>query len=98
MWLIIQEKRNTCNIFIAAPEQLGPHQGHLTQIGQTLCQNKKFTMKIAHVLIDKSHIVASAGMPGISREPPYQPAYGQLDSVVQVALFQKPELLTVLDE
>jgi hypothetical protein len=32
------------------------------------------------VTIDESHVVASAGMPGLNGEPPYRPTYGQLDS------------------
>ena len=63
-----------------APEQLGPHQGHLTRMGRTLRKNKNFIKKIAHVSVDESHVVASAGMPGINGEAPYRPAYGHLDS------------------
>ena len=54
-----------------APEQLNPHQGHLTWMGRTLQKDKKFVKNIVHVSVDESHVVALAGMPGLNGEPPH---------------------------
>ncbi|KIM84982.1 hypothetical protein PILCRDRAFT_87305 [Piloderma croceum F 1598] len=57
----LQVTQKTCKeskIFITAPEQLMPHQGHLTCFGKAVYKKRAFNKTIKHISIDEAHVIS----------------------------------------